>query len=525
MAGPTTRRHRLASAAPALLLLAAALVLARAQRGLSFFFDEWDFVTRRLGWDPSVLLVPHNEHLSAAPVLVYKVLLETAGLDDHWAFRLVLIGLTLLCGLLVAVYASRRVGPWIALGLAGSIMLCGPAWQDLLWSFQIGFLGSLAAGLGALLALDRGDRAGEALAAALLALALACSSLGVPILLAAGVEVAAAPDRRRRAWLVALPAALYALWHWRYGVGGADLGNLADVPRWVADAADDAAGALVAVGEGPGRLVLAALVVLVAGRVLVTRAVTPRLLALLALPLAFWGLTALGRADDAVSPAESRYLLPGALWLALIAVEALRGWEPGRLARWVVAAVAVVVVVANARALQPGADGLRESTQRTRGAIAALELAGPAVPYVAPVDPVDAPQLVAGRLRAAMTAYGSSPGWPLERLARAPGAVRAAVDAALLRLAGFAVRPAVGRCAAPSGLASAPVARAGLVVRASAAPVEVRLRRFAPAPAGPAPVTVPAREARLVDLPDDAARPGWAAELRSAAPFTTCPPA
>ena len=65
------------------------------------------------------------------------------------------------CVVLLFVYARRRVGDLLALGAAAVVALLGPAWPDILWPFQIGFLGSLAAGIGALLCLDRADRRGD----------------------------------------------------------------------------------------------------------------------------------------------------------------------------------------------------------------------------------------------------------------------------------------------------------------------------------------------------------------------------
>ena len=57
----------------------------------------------------------------------------------------------LLCTGLLYVYARRRIGPWPALLPAALLLTLGPAWQNILWPFQIGWLISLAAGLGALL--------------------------------------------------------------------------------------------------------------------------------------------------------------------------------------------------------------------------------------------------------------------------------------------------------------------------------------------------------------------------------------
>ena len=95
------------------------------------------------------------------PVLVYKLLFSTVGIDSYLPYRV--LGLAMHCGVVVLLfsYARRRVGDVLALAAAAAILLLGTAWQDVLWPFQIGFLGSLAAGIGALLALDREDRRGD----------------------------------------------------------------------------------------------------------------------------------------------------------------------------------------------------------------------------------------------------------------------------------------------------------------------------------------------------------------------------
>ena len=47
------------------------------------------------------------------------------------------------------------VGPWIATATASmSLLLAGAAWADIVWAFQVGFVGSLACGLAHLLLAD-----------------------------------------------------------------------------------------------------------------------------------------------------------------------------------------------------------------------------------------------------------------------------------------------------------------------------------------------------------------------------------
>ena len=134
------------------------------------------------------------------------------------------------------------------------IAVLGPAWPDVLWPFQIGFLGSLAAGMGALLALDRGDRRGEIAAAVLLTVALASSSLGIPLFVAAALEILGRPDRRGALAHARRPGrALRRLVpRLRRGQGKASVDNLLSTPAYVAEAAAAAAGAVFGLGTGVG---------------------------------------------------------------------------------------------------------------------------------------------------------------------------------------------------------------------------------------------------------------------------------
>ena len=113
------------------------------------------------------------------------------------------------CRLALAfVYVRRRVGAWLALAGVLPIFVLGPSWDDLLWPFQIGFFGSMCAGLGALLVLERRDRLGDAVACVLLVVSISFSSLGVPFALGGALAIALGPDRRRRAWVALVPIAL-----------------------------------------------------------------------------------------------------------------------------------------------------------------------------------------------------------------------------------------------------------------------------------------------------------------------------
>ena len=154
----------------------------------------------RRPWRRDIFLEPYNGHLPAVPIAIYKLLFVTVGIDSVALYRLTLLGLHLVCVALLFVYARRRVGDWLAVLVAASLLFLGSGWHDLLVPFQIGFLVSIAAVLGALLLQDRRAWGADVGIAVLVALSLGSSSIGIP--LAAGVlaETALSRDRLRRLW-------------------------------------------------------------------------------------------------------------------------------------------------------------------------------------------------------------------------------------------------------------------------------------------------------------------------------------
>ena len=133
-------------------LAASAAVIVWQTRRLYFFGDEWAFLLdRHLGWEQLVL--PHNEHWSTLPLISYRLMFQIFGIDHHLAYAL--LPVLLHVGICVTSYALMRrhqIGGWSAV-LATLLLafLCGNLAENPLWAFQIGFLGSLLAGLLAVL--------------------------------------------------------------------------------------------------------------------------------------------------------------------------------------------------------------------------------------------------------------------------------------------------------------------------------------------------------------------------------------
>jgi hypothetical protein len=372
------------------------------------------------------------------PIAIYRVLFATAGLDHYGPYRAVVTGAHLACATLVFVYASRRVGGFLGLLAAALLLFLGPGAQNILWPFQLGWLISLGAGVGALLMLDRKDRLGNAGACALLALSLASSGIGQPIALGLLVEVLW--RRRRDAWVVAVPVALSALWllayqtnqtgHWRQDV--------VLTPSFVANAPAAVLSALTGLAgpsgiDGPQApltwgtpLLIVAMAALV-WRLPRLRPIPARVVTLLTMAVSFWVVTALGRAFFG-GPFAGRYLYVGAVFILLLVAELARGVSVSRPAAGVAAAA-----VSNIGAFRDAARDLRAQAQVTRAEVGTLDVTRAIVrpDYVSQGFLFD--EVVAEPYFAAEKALGTPAASPAE-IATMPENVRKAADSQLLSI-------------------------------------------------------------------------------------------
>lgn len=442
---------------PFVALLAVAVltvvVLQVDSRGWTFYFDEWDFVLKRQGMGASQLLEPHLDHLSLVPILGYKVLLHIFGMDDYWGFMLAIALTAIACGLAVFFYARPRIGVWPAVVPAVLVMFMGKGSDDLLWPFQIGFLGCLVFGVVALLALDRGTRRGEILASVMIGLALASSSPGAAILAGVTLEILLSPGWRRRLWIVLAPAALYAVWYFAYHYTNFQAKNLLVTPRYVADAASGAVGGLVGEDVTWGIPLLVALVALLVWRFVGGRAFSPRLVALMAMALTFWGLTGVLRADVG-EPTAPRYIFIGGFFVALVLVELASSRGPYVVRPRVGAAVAVIVglvLLSNVQALRDRSVYLGDFSDWVRPQLTAMELARPVVPPGFRLDANKAPDIYAGLYFSMLDRYGSAAD-PVDEVAARPPGPRQAADLIFAR----ALTPGLTPVRRPSSFGEVP---------------------------------------------------------------------
>jgi hypothetical protein len=449
----------------AALVLIALPVYLRLGRGLIPMEDEWSLVQTRLDGGIDAYLEPHNEHLLAGPIAVFKALFATVGIDRFWPYLLVAVVAHLLAVVLLYAIARRALRPELAVAITLPFVFFGPGWELALFPINIGFLGSLVAALGVMLLFDRRQTWAQVACSLLLVVALACSSLGIALAAGMVAELLWSKERPRRLWVVAVPVALYALWYVAYNVPPDRQGpiEMQDAPWFIVRTAAGAVGAIVGLPAGGetassplhGAIQLADTLLLAAavGTLVVvlvrTGRATPRLVCLLVLLATFWGMLGPSRAYTD-GPFASRYIAPAAFVIALIAVEVAAGRRiPPRVVP-VIAGLALAAGAFNAHWLREDAAERRMAAMTLASQLGATEIARDQLEAGGRLSPRTAEQrfqperrrptaIVADAYFPAVARLGSSPAYSPEEIAAAPEPARAAADDVLLRA--YRVRP------------------------------------------------------------------------------------
>jgi hypothetical protein len=529
--------------APALLLAAAligaaALTLALTWH-LTFFQDTWEFLMNRRAFNADALLEPHNEHIVLIPVAIQQLLLHLFGMSSAKPEYVLLTVFLLATAFLLFVYVSRRVGPWFGLFATLLILCLGPAWELLLWPFEISLIGSVLFGLAMLLALERGDRRGDAIACACLLVSFGFSSLGIPFAAAALVAVLLSPREqwRRRAFVFLVPVALYALWYLGWGHDAEShlsLRNVLASPRFVATAMAAGVGNLLGLGTNPvggetdlfwGATLLVVVVAAVGYRQLRRPGFDPGLWPAAAAALANWFLTAFNQMPGR-DPTSSRYQYASCILILLVLSNLLAGMRASRRAVLLGAGVTLLAIAPNLVVLKDGSDFFKAQSVLTRADTAAIEIAHRTVSPAFELGPEVAgtPSLIdifAGKYLEAVDEYGS-PAYSEEELATAPAEGRRQADIVLSQALPLSTESRPGaydagsggeNCVAVDGTDPAnETALSPGLTRIEVAPgpeAHFTLRRFAEGEF-PVPTAAAAGESTtLLRIPRDASRRPW----------------
>lgn len=530
-------------------LLASAALLLALTSGLTFFQDTWEFLINRR--DPSLdaLLEPHNEHIVVVPVAIEQLLLRVFGMSSATPEYVLLILSLLVAATLLFVYVRRRIGPWPALMAAVLLLFLGPAWQDILWPFELGFVGSVLFGLAMLLALDRDDRGGDIAACIFLTLAAGFSSLGISFMAAAAVNLL---QRRRdrglgRIYVVAVPVVLFAAWYLGWGHDAEShvtLRNVLSSPPFVLEGMAASVEALLGLSDAPvegvasvgwGQPLLVALVMLVIYGQVRRPGFSAGFWVVAAATATNWFLAAFNFIPGR-EPTTGRYMYAGVVFVLLLAAELLRGVRIGRTALLVSAVVTLAAVASNLVPLKDGADWLENQTVFTKADLAAIEIAERSVDpnFALTPEVAGTPSLIdiqAGKYLEAEDEYGSPAYTPAE-LATAPEIGRRQADIVLsqaLPLRTDAYRGTKpnpeGSCTTVSGEGAPAVRLAPGVTRIEVTPgpdAAFNLRRFA---TGEYPVPTegaPGGSTTLLTIPPDTVARPWHLQVDAAQAVRVC---
>ena len=389
-------------------------VLLFVDRGLWFFYDEWDFLAGQgEGGRPLDLFAPHNEHWSTIPILIFRALYTAVGLHTYIPYLVVLLlAHVVLAHLLFRIMIRTHVDPWIALALTTVFLFLGAGAEDLTWAFQMAWILTLVIGLSGLILVDH-DEPGITRDIAywpVAVLSLMCSGIAVPL-----VTVAALIALVRRGWhaavrVASVPAIVFATWFGLVGHVGYDTtrptkSELLQVPQYVwtglTTAVDNTLG-----WAGSGAVIILALAVFVELRGPAAWRNHAIAVGMAAGAVLFFAITGLGRIALGVNEsASSRYayvaialLLPSSGWALGALARRLQGGRP------LVAALSVIITLNGLGVLVASADGaasLRDADKYQLLAAAHLIVSG--APLLATdstkPDPVIAPQLTLGELR------------------------------------------------------------------------------------------------------------------------------
>lgn len=542
---PRVALNRLPIVLLALAALASGGWLLALDSQLTFVADDWMLLLQRREWTPDDFLNPFNGNVVLAPALLYKVLLGIFGMASATPFYCLAIVTFVASAVLLFLVVRRRAGDWPALLAAILVLFLGAAFEDLLWAFQIGYFGSVAAGLGMLLALDREDDFGDAIACALAVVSLAFSSVGIAFVAGAVADVALGrPPRLRRAYVALLPTSLYFVWWLGWGhLGENHIGvdNALATPEFVFDAASAGIVSLLglATGDGSepdqphliwGQLLLGAGLLLLAVRILRERGLSRGLAVALAVGLAFWVLAGLNR-DEGRLPTSSRYQYPSAVFLLLIGAELLRGLRPPRWALVAAAAVTGAAVVGGVSIAE------REHSERwlpyagsVRSTLAAVEIAGPTAEPRFPIDFAPDISVPADTYLEVSREHGS-PAFDEAELAARPAPDRSSADLTLAQAVGLALTPpgpaerVLGcetRQASAEGFAGVTLLRGGFrFTNRSAGEVEILLSRFAEELSVVLGAVAPGQTTAL-EIPVDGSDRPWTVGLKGEGPVRLC---
>jgi hypothetical protein len=531
------------------LIASGALVLFLTWE-FTFLQDTWEYLMTRREISLDTVFRPHNEHIVAIPVLIEQFQVRLFGMTDARPEYVLLALFLVAAASLLFVYLRRRVGPWAALFATAIVLFLGPAWETLLWPFEVCFVGSVLFGIAALLALEREDRLGSALASGCLVVSVGFSSLGLAFIAGAVASWLTGPRRLSldRALAFLVPAALYGLWYLRWGHEAPSHfspGNVLESPLFVAEGLAFTVASLLGLGPRPlagdaapvlGGVLLLALATGLAYLLRRRGRVDPIVWPVAAVAAAYWFLAAFNHTPDRL-PTASRYQYGGAILLLMLLAALLQRQRIDRRFLWAGAVVASVAIVLNFAVLRDGQATFANTSVLTRADTAAIEIARDTVSpqfYLSPevAGTTTLIDVAAGTYLATTDEYGS-PAYSLRELAAAPPVARHQADVVLVAALPVTVEPVRSPARADPACVALPAGAGKPEVRLPLGGARIKLapggsgtlslRRYGPLDrGGVAAGRVAGGTTALLRIPRDRSGRPWRMQLEATQPALAC---
>ena len=531
------------------VLAVGAIGLLVLTRNLTFYQDTWNFLLHRQHLTVHTLLEPHNEHIVVIPVAVEHLLVAVFGMTSALPETIFLVVMLLVTAGLLFVYVSRRIGPWPGVIAAAVMLSLGPAWQELLWGFQVCFIGSVACGLAMLLLLERRDQRGDVLACVALVVAILFSSVGVCFVPAALLDVwlRRREDGWRRLYVPLVPAFAFLVWYAGWGHEAehhVTLENVLAAPRYVLDGLASSLGAVlglnpIPITESPdpewGRPLLIGLAALVGFRAWRGWRPSRALWMTVVIVLAYWLLAAFnfvpGREAESV-----RYAFTGGVLMLMLIADLAQGIRLGTKSLIAVGALACLAIGPNLVMLHEGSQFLEGQSVITKADTGAIDIARETVAPSFGLTPEIAgtPSLIdvnAAEYLPAVAAHGS-PGYSVGELLDGPELAQERADSVLAAALPVtaAAEPGVvaaGSCTSyplTSSAVEVPLRPGTFAIEPrNGASAELWLRRFTPDGFPVSEGTAPAGATTALTIPPDLARGvRWHLLIEGSQPVMLC---
>jgi hypothetical protein len=307
-----------------------------------FYFDEWDFIISRRSWSLAVFILPRFYYMSAIPILIWKVLFLIFGLRTYVPYEAVLLANDVAAVLLLFALIRRRSGDLPAFAASLTLLLFGAGSYDIVFAFQICYVGAIAFGLLAMnLIIDTSHFRRRVVAISLALIAgLMCHLMALAFIAAISIEVGL--DSKRRRLLLALvgPVIAFVAWYLAFDTGSfrgtpgvttellrgpTGMALVTGIAGFVFTGLEATAAGAFGLTLQAGIAVLAALASWLALSWSRRRKIDSWQLGMVAGLLTFFFLTGLGRLQFGVNYAsQSRYVYAGAVFMLPLIANAVR---------------------------------------------------------------------------------------------------------------------------------------------------------------------------------------------------------